>query len=108
MNPAKHLVSGCLIIATMALALVWAPAPVSADNWGISLDVPFVRVRPHQGYYYRDNDYGNRYSPRSHYYKPENRHYYYPSQSRHQHGDRNYDSWIGVDGSSYGDRHRHH
>jgi lysozyme family protein len=93
------------MVAVAGLVLAIAPAPVQASDWGISLNVPFVRVQSHNGYYYRDNDYQNPYSYRSHHYAPENRHYYYPSQSRRQR-DRQHDHWVGVDGRIYSERNR--
>ena len=106
MKSYKHLITGCWLLAACALVLVSAPAPVQASDWGISLNVPFVRVRPHNGYYYRDNDYQNPYSYSSHYYAPQQRHYYYPSRSRH-HSDRHHsDRAVGADGSRYSEHRR--
>ena len=108
MKSYKHLITGFCLAAASALVLVSAPPPVQAGDWGISLDVPFIRVRAQDGYYYRDNDYNNRYSHRSHQYAPEQRYYYYPSQHRHHNNDHNYDRWVGVDGHRYGERQYHH
>ena len=106
MKTSKHLITGCLLVAASALVFVSAPAPVQADDWGISLNVPFVRVQSHNGYYYRDNDYQNPYSYRSYQYAPEQRYYYYPSQSRRHRNDRQHDHWVGVDGRIYSERNR--
>lgn len=101
-------IKASLIAAVCCLAtFVVAPNPVQADDFGISLDVPFFRVRAHDGYYYHDNDYHHNYDYRSHHYEPAKRHYYYPRRSKHQHRD-HFDSWIGVHGHSYRDHHRNH
>jgi len=107
MKTYKHLITGFCVVAASALLLALAPAPVQASDWGISLDVPFVRVRAQDGYYYRDNDYENPYSYRSHYYAPQQRHYYYPSRSRHHDEHRHYDRAVGADGRRYSEHHRH-
>jgi hypothetical protein len=107
MKKSKHLITVCWLVAASALVLILPSAPVQAGDWGISLDVPFIRVRSHDGYYYRDNDYGNRFSHYSHHYEPEQRYYYYPSERRHHDDDHYYDRWVGVDGRRYGEyRHR--
>ena len=106
MKTSKHLITGCWVVAVSALILALAPAPVQANDWGFSLDVPFVRVQSHNGYYYRDNDYYNPYSYRSYHYAPEQRYYYYPSQSRRQREDRQHDHWVGADGRIYSEHHR--
>ena len=104
MITSKHLITGCWVVAASALVLALAPAPVQANDWGISLNVPFVRVRSYDGYYYQDNDYQHPYSYRSHHYAPEQRYYYYPTQHRRRDNDRHYDNWVGVDGHRYSER----
>jgi hypothetical protein len=65
-------------VSAALLAVAFAPAPVQAGDWGISLNLPFFRVRASDGYYYYDNDYRHPYRYRSHNYRPHNRYYYHP------------------------------
>lgn len=106
MKTFKYLITGCSLVAACALLLVLPPVPVQAGDWGISLNVPFVRVRAQDGYYYRDNDFNNRYDYQSHVYAPEQRYYYYPSHSRRHHSSDRYNNWVGVDGRTYRDHYR--
>lgn len=96
-----------LAVACCLAIFVIAPPPVQADDWGISLDIPFFRVRAHDGYYYHDNDHHNHYYHHGHYYEPTKRYYYYPRKKHHHHHD-HFDAWIGVDGHSYRDHKKHH
>jgi hypothetical protein len=84
-----------LIVAGLT-GMVSIPSPVRADDWGISLDLPFFRVRAYDGYYYYDNDYMRPYWYQSYHYAPEGRYYYYPYRHRqyppHKH-------WMGPDGN---------
>src|SRR3972149_4683933 len=101
-----------LVAAVFSLVCLLAPMPVQADDWGFSLDLPFFRVRSHDGHYYRDNDYPPRYGSPGRHYAPEHRHYYYPRRGGVdvEHIQRNPDGtiyhetdrrWIGPDGRVY-------
>jgi hypothetical protein len=62
------------LAAAMAIPMVSTPA----QGFGISLDLPFFRVRSYDGYYYYDNDYHHPHGYHSHYYRPHGRYYYAP------------------------------
>lgn len=90
---AKH---ASFLIVVGLTGMISMPATVQADDWGISLDLPFFRVRAYDGYYYYDNDYMRPYWYQSYHYAPERRYYYYPRHNRpippHRH-------WVGPDGT---------
>lgn len=67
-----------LSLSAALLFGLMTPAPVQADDWGFSLNLPFFRVRANDGYYYYDNDYYHPYRYRSYHYGPNHRYYYHP------------------------------